>query len=134
MTLIALGKRPGERSALRDLYPSAWSEYSELQARPLHEALAAVTEAAESYPRYEILDQEQSPLGGLVLVSSVDQHVGLCATVHWGYVRPEARGAGLYSRLLREAIRVSKKFGIPYFAYSHRVGPGEYLLRYKRIR
>lgn len=128
-------KQPGEHChALEHLYPTAWAECSELQARPLAEALERVLAGVECFPRAEILDREYEPRAGLILVPSDDMHVGPCATVHWGYCDPKYRNAGLYQPLLREAFRLAGQWLLPYVLYTRRVGEGQYLATYRRVQ
>lgn len=73
------------------------------------------------------------PVGILILTEDDDMHVGRCLSVQWQYVLPEYRNAGIARRFMRTAIQLAQQEGYPVLAYSHRVGPGEYSIKYRRI-
>lgn len=107
-------------------------EFPEMQGRPFDEAFVRVARSIEGNERIELIaTQYGETIGGMVLVLEDDQHVGPCCSVQWAYVpagNPRV-GAALY----RAALRIAKRARAPYFAYTKRLGTGEYKLTYKRL-
>jgi GNAT superfamily N-acetyltransferase len=73
-------------------------------------------------------------VGGLCLAPDPwDVHVGPCLSVFAQYVLPEFRLQGVSARLMREALRIAKKSGVPALAFTHRKGPWRYETIYRKV-
>ena len=49
------------------------------------------------------------------------------------YVLPEFRHQGVSARMMREALRIAKKSGVPVLAFTHRKGPWRYETIYRKV-
>lgn len=114
----------------------AYTEFSEFQWQQSSVEFAQRFHASVlSNDRLEIMAfTDHGDLAGiLVLVDDDDEHVGRCVSVHWQYILPEHRNTGIARQFMRAAIQCAEQGGYSVLAYSHRVGPGEYSIKYRRI-
>lgn len=105
-----------------------WQRTAPEQANSIHQSIAANWRVERiAYTDWGL------PVGILILTEDDDMHVGRCLSVQWQYVLPEYRNAGIAHQFMRTAIQLARQEGYPVLAYSHRVGPGEYSIKYRRI-
>ena len=99
------------------------------------DAIERIVRSIEENDRIEITatSQEGQVIGFACVVHDEDDHVGPCLGVQWNFVLPESRGS-VGIRMWREIRKLAA--GLPYevLAYTHRVGPAAYLIRYMRLR
>ena len=133
--IIAAG-RQGNWRAQEVLAYYAAQEFPEFMwQRSEDQVIRSICESIRSVDRLEIVASTASgyQVGIMVLAEDEDMHVGRCLSVQWQYVLPEYRNAGIAHRFMRTAIQLARQEGYPVLAYSHRVGPGEYSIKYRRI-
>ena len=134
ITWVAHQLLPGDSTCATALASAAWSELPELQYQPCEGFLRGFTEAHEDSERVEFLAYNGPLLvGGGILVLEHDVHVGPCLSLAWQYVLPEYRHIGVVRRLHKVLVQSAKALNIPSIAYSHRIGTGEYITKYRRI-
>lgn len=133
--IIAAG-RQGNWRAQEVLAYYAAHEFPEfVWQRSEDRVIRSICESIRSVDRLELVASTDSgyQVGIMVLAEDEDMHVGRCLSVQWQYVLPEYRNAGIAHRFMRTAIQLARQEGYPVLAYSHRVGPGEYSIKYRRI-
>ena len=133
-SLVVTPRVAGDAVTAPELFYRAWEECVELQAQPqelwVGKSLAALTDL----DRYEVgIYSGDAFIGGLVVGLDDEVHVGPCMTVFSQYVVPEHRNKGVAVLCMRTAIRLTKQEGMPYLAYTHRVGDWRYETLYRRV-
>ncbi len=115
-------------------YDNAWDEFIELQTQRKEVYVKNVVEYLQSLDRIEIYGyMHGSPVGGAILTTELDFHVGKCLSVVTQYVFPRYRGTGLAFEFMRRARKECKAQGIWTLAWSHRVKDYEYKTVYRSV-
>lgn len=98
------------------------------------QALSAIESSIVRNARYELsVWNDNKLLGVAIAVPDDDDHVGVCLSIQWRFVLPEARGlAGI--KLQRAILHLARRLGYPVVAYTKRIGCAKYELKYVRIR
>lgn len=132
--VITYWAEPGDPTLAVQVASTAWAECQELQLRTYSEFAQSLVEQVEDIPRLEIISKVQDRVvGAAVLTYEYDPHVGLCASVVWNYVLPGYRGTGIARRVVQAAQNLAREAGLTVYAYSHRSGPFEYKIKYRRV-
>src|SRR5690554_1431562 len=136
MSLIVYSMQEGEPTEVASLFAPAYAEFDEFhQARSYAEFHVATKEGIEDNPRLEVLKYADDRLVGFAVIAlDDDAHVGLCASVQWQYVLPEFRDSTMLKQTLQTAEALAEASAAPYISYSHRIGVGEYRIKYRRAK
>ena len=131
--IVERSRTAGDASMIEWFVEYAIKAMPELAWAGHAQAVHRIVEATAEVDRYEIVAfVGNEPAGICVLVSEDDAHVGPCLGIMWNFVRPEYSGelGGLF---LKRAIELAKENGLPVVSYTHRVGLGDYRVRYRRL-
>jgi hypothetical protein len=114
---------------------SAWQELEEFQWGGDAESVCArIIRSTESNERIELIHRVDGvPAAIMILVVDDDPHVGVCLGVQWFYTLPAYRNQTPVRAMLRIARSVAADQGLSILAYTHRTGPAEYTIRYRRL-
>lgn len=95
--------------------------------------ISRMVDSCEEVERVELVafDGERC-VGICVMGTDYDCNVGPSLSIAWNFVLPEYRGI-VGQRFLRRAFRLCAELCLPTLAYTHRIGEGEYVLKYRRI-
>lgn len=111
----------------------AYNEFEEFRwTSSLAEATQRILESLVANQRYELLALAGDvPAGFAAFVLDDDMHVGQCLSIQWHYVLPEYRALGIGTQIMRAALRTARQHKVT-LAYSHRIGVGDYAIKYRR--
>lgn len=117
-----------------ELYEAAWEECKELQCSDKYGWVNYTMRCIGEATRVEVCARvDTRVVGGIVLHSEFDPHVGNCMYVVFQYVLPEWRGRGISKQLLKMALEETRLQGLPVLAYTHRLRDWEYKTTYKKV-
>lgn len=134
-SLIVYSMQEGEPTEVASLFAPAYAEFAEFHTRSYAEFHAATKEGIEDNPRLEVLKYAGDRLVGFAVIAlDDDAHVGLCVSVQWQYALPEYRDSTLLKQTLRTAEALAEASAAPSISYSHRIGAGEYRIKYRRAK
>ena len=116
------------------LYDRAWREFEELQMSDRYGWVAHTMRCIKAADRVEVGARVDGALvGGVVLHSEYDPHVGHCLYVVFQYVLPEYRNKGIALKLFKMALEETRRQGLPVLAYTHRLCDWKYITTYRRV-
>ena len=135
LSVLVKSRHPGEPVLNLDLFTRAWDECTELQVTAKDEWIGRSLLSLQGLDRFEIgVHNGDQIVGGICLAHDPwDAHVGPCMSVFAQYVLPEFRHQGVSARMMREALRIAKKSGVPVLAFTHRKGPWRYETIYRKV-
>lgn len=128
-------REAGEAVQSYELFSTAWDECVELQVQAKENWAQQVLSTLQVQDRWEIgVFADGKVIGGIVVVSEIDPHVGRCMSVIAQYVMPEYRCTGVSVRCMRKAMELARESGYPVLAFTHRIADWKYSTIYRRVR
>lgn len=125
---------PGDPLATEAMIEPAYAEVDEIrESGTLQEVRDRMVGSVTDQDRVEIVVRDGGAvIGYAVIAADDDLHVGRCLALQWQFVVKEHRGSvgGIF---LRALLRIARSHGYRNVAYSHRVGAGVYMIRYRRV-
>ena len=136
VTYKIFAKDVGECGVHPEITKVVWDEFYEMQNVAKHDWCVKAQGYVERLNRYEVYayNDLDEVIGIMVLTHELaDFHVGECFTIMCNFVKPEYRSAKIGVRFIQTAKILARLHGITTLAYSHRVGVGDYRVRYRKI-